>query len=333
MTAQRFFPAIVSTLCILLGVVSVSPAQAQNRQEKAEALVRDATETLVYFTNTPEFSGLWENAVDAKAMVIVPASYRAGFLFGGSGGKGVMVARNADGSWSGPTFLSIGSVSFGLQAGGEVSEVVLLAMTERGKEGLLASSMKLGGDVTIAAGPVGLGAPAQTVDILAFARTRGLYGGISLEGSILDTKKRWNRAYYGADVSALDVVFRGVEDNPASIPLREAALALSSRSNRSRAISQAVGQSGSQRPPLPDPATLTPPAGRIYTAPGQTQQQGEIVSGSSVYGAPGQPSRTGPAPATNGTIPVLRGGSSVAPRYEDDPAYEDASGGAPLKRP
>ncbi|MEL6378586.1 MAG: lipid-binding SYLF domain-containing protein [Pseudomonadota bacterium] len=326
MTGTRLFPVLLTFLSILLTTAFVCPAHAQSRREKAEELVRDATETLIYFANTPEFSGLWDSAVDAKAMVVVPASYRAGFLFGGSGGKAVMVARNADGSWSGPTFLSIGSVSFGLQAGGEVSEIVLLAMTDRGKEGLLASSVKLGGDVTIAAGPVGLGAKAQTVDVLAFARTRGLYGGISLEGSILDTKKRWNRAYYGADVSALDVVFRGVEDNPVSIPLREAALALSSRSNRSRAISQAADQSVPGRAPLPDAATLTPPAGRIYTAPGQRQGQAQPIRGT----PSDNPSS---APVTSGSIPALRGGVPVEPRYEDDPIYEDVSGGAPLKRP
>ena len=302
-----FWLKLAAALTALM--ISPFPVHAQSRQQNAEELVRDATKTLTYFANTREFSGLWDTAADARAMVIIPASYRAGFLFGGSGGNGVMVARNKDGSWSGPTFLSVGSVSFGLQAGGEVSEIVLLAMTDRGKEGLLASSVKLGGDVTIAAGPVGIGAKAQTVDILAFARTRGLYGGLSLEGSILDTKKRWNRAYYGADVSAVDVVYRGVEDNPVSIPLRQAALELSSRARGSSPDVQSVTNEPN-RPALADPTKVTPPTGRVYTAPGQA------APSSDPQRIPNQ-------------LPVLDGAPDQAPIYEDDPAY----GGAPLRRP
>lgn len=310
-------------------------AQAQDRKQKAEALVGRATESLQYFASRSTYRGLWQTADDAKAMVIIPKSYRAGFLFGGSGGTAVVIARNNDGSWSGPTFMSVGSFSFGLQAGGEVSEIVLLAMTERGKEGLLSSSVKLGGDMTIAAGPVGLGAKAKTADILAFSRSRGLYGGLSLEGSILDTKKRWNRAYYGADVTAVDVVYKGVRDNPVSLPLRQAAYDLSTRS-----VARPVDQSGvlTNRSPeaqqLAKPTQVIPPAGRVYSAPGQIQspQPGTVGTSDEPY-RPYDNRQYAPTdqlvtPARTSTLPPLEGAPIDEPIiYEDDEAF-----GVPLQR-
>ena len=95
-----------------------------------------------YFANDSAYEPLWNTAGDAKAMVIIPRSYRGGFIFGASGGNAVMVARNDDGSWSEPTFFTIGSVSFGLQIGGEASETILLVMTKRGMEQLLSTNVK-----------------------------------------------------------------------------------------------------------------------------------------------------------------------------------------------
>lgn len=213
---------------LFIALVS-QPALSADRKEKSERLVRKAADSLRYFVEDSDFTGLWKTAENAHAIIIVPRSARAGFIFGGSAGDAVMVARNADGSWSGPTFLTLGSVSFGLQAGGEVSELVLLAMTNRGKERILSSNAKLGGDISIAAGPVGIGAKAKTADILAFSRSRGLYGGLSLEGSLLKIRHKLNHAYYGAAVTPVDIVYKGVQDNPSSLPLRDMALNLANR--------------------------------------------------------------------------------------------------------
>jgi len=172
----RLFKSLL-LICVSLSFL-VLPAQAYGKKEKAERLVQAATSTLTYFVDESSYSGLWDTADTAKAIVVVPNSYRGGFVFGGAAGNAVMIAKNDDGSWSGPTFLTIGSFSFGLQAGGEVSELVLLVMTNRGKEALLSTSVKLGADITVAAGPVGAGAKAKTADILAFSRSRGLYGGM-----------------------------------------------------------------------------------------------------------------------------------------------------------
>lgn len=202
--------------------VAATPASAGDKRQEAIELVTDASETTAYFANDTAFEPLWDLADQAKAMVIVPEAVRAGFIFGGSAGDAVMIARNDDGTWTQPTFLTVGSVSFGLQAGGEVSESILLVMTERGMEQLLSTSVKLGADLSIAAGSLGAGAKAQTTDIIAFSRSRGLYGGLSLEGAVLKTRRNWNKAYYNADVSPAEVIFRDDVYNPASAQLQNA---------------------------------------------------------------------------------------------------------------
>ena len=205
------------------------PAAAGDKREEAIDLVDDAAETLAYFSADSAFEPMWSLAESAKAIVIIPRSIRAGFIFGGSGGDAVMIARNKDNTWSQPTFYAIGSASFGFQAGAEFSEIVLLVMTQRGMEHLLSTSFKLGADASIAAGPIGAGAKAQTTDILAFSRSRGLYGGLSLEGAVIKTRKNFNRAYYNADVTAGEIVYRADVYNPASANLQTAAWRLANR--------------------------------------------------------------------------------------------------------
>ncbi|MEM9262335.1 MAG: lipid-binding SYLF domain-containing protein [Pseudomonadota bacterium] len=220
--------AIVASSVLVTGSV----ANAGDRRSDAAELVAEATNTVSYFSRDTAFKTMWDLADDAKAMVIIPEKIRAGFIIGGSAGDAVMVARNDDGSWSQPTFMTVGSVSFGFQAGAEASEIVLLVMSEDGKSALLGSSVKLGGDISIAAGPIGGGAKAQTTDILAFARSRGLYGGASLEGALLKTRKKLNEAYYGGPMSPGDVIFSNDAYNPASAPLQNAVAQLASRSSK-----------------------------------------------------------------------------------------------------
>ncbi len=210
-------------------LVAIAPAAAKPKAEKAAELVVEAADTVSYFANDSAFEPLWEMADDAKAMVIVPKSIRGGFILGASGGNAVMIARNEDGSWSEPTFLTIGSISFGFQAGLEGSETVLLVMTQRGMEHLLSTTVKLGADLSLAAGPIGAGAKAQTVDVLAFSRSRGLYGGVSLEGAILKSRHSWNEDYYQANVTPADIIYREKVSQPQSAVLQNAVWALAHR--------------------------------------------------------------------------------------------------------
>lgn len=210
-------------------LIAIAPAGAKPKGEKAADLVAKAADTVSYFANDSAFEPLWNTADSAKAMVIIPKSLRGGFIVGASGGNAVMIARNEDGSWSEPTFFTVGSISFGFQAGFEGSETILLVMTQRGMEHLLSTTVKLGADLSLAAGPIGAGAKAQTVDVLAFSRSRGLYGGVSLEGALLKSRSSWNSDYYNANVSPADIIYREKVSNPQSAVLQNAVWALAHR--------------------------------------------------------------------------------------------------------
>jgi lipid-binding SYLF domain-containing protein len=160
----------------------------------------------------------------AKGVFIAPEVLRAAFIFGGSGGSGVFMARTPDGrGWHGPAFYTLGGVSWGLQIGGDSSEVILLAMTDRGVNAFLSPNVKLGAGVSVAAGPVGGGASAATAnlsaDILSFSRSKGAYAGLSLDGAVVAPRGALNDSYYGKDVSPSDVLVRGAGRKPDSAAL------------------------------------------------------------------------------------------------------------------
>jgi lipid-binding SYLF domain-containing protein len=151
----------------------------------------------------------------ARAVLIAPEIVKAGWVFGGSGGRGVVYARDAQGKWAGPAFYNIGAASVGFQAGVSVSQTLTLVMTEKGLNTLLSNSVKLGGDASVAAGPVGAGANSDvTTDFVAFSRAKGLYGGLNLEGSVISPANDWNSTYYGKKVLPPDILVRGDTHNP-----------------------------------------------------------------------------------------------------------------------
>jgi lipid-binding SYLF domain-containing protein len=133
----------------------------------------------------------------ARAVMICPRVFRAGFLFGGQGGDCVLVARDGNGSWSSPAFYGMGSGSFGFQAGLQDSEVMMMILTDRGLRAAIGA------------------------DIVGFTRSRGLFAGIALSGSILSTHSDWNRAYYGKEEAAQQIVISMDANNPGASPLRE----------------------------------------------------------------------------------------------------------------
>jgi lipid-binding SYLF domain-containing protein len=121
----------------------------------------------------------------------------------------------------------MGAGSFGFQFGAQASEVVLLVLSQRGVESLLTSTFKLGGDVSVAVGPVGAGIEGSTAmnlsaDLLTFARAKGLFGGISLESAVIATRDEWNRDYYGKEVRPADILVKGAVMNPQSADLKAA---------------------------------------------------------------------------------------------------------------
>jgi len=191
----------------------------------AKQLVEKSKLTFDRFVGTKELGAFRDLLKKAKGVFISPQMLEGAFIFGVSGGSGVLVVRDSGaGSWNGPAFYTVGEVSFGFQAGGKASEVVMLAMTERGVHALLSPSVKLGADVGVAAGPVGAGASAATAnisaDILTFALSKGLYGGISLEGAVVAVRNEWNGAYYKKPgVTPTDILIRKDVNNPHSAKL------------------------------------------------------------------------------------------------------------------
>jgi lipid-binding SYLF domain-containing protein len=171
-------------------------ALAQSEQQK---LVDAADATLSHFLQDPDMTWLQQNIHRAKAVMIAPEVAKAGFIFGGSGGRAITLARDPkSGKWVGPAFYTLATASVGFQAGISVSEVVTLVMSEKGLNSLLAPSVKLGGDASVAAGPVGAGAKADVVsDFITFSRAKGIYGGLNLDGTVMSISDEWNEAYYG----------------------------------------------------------------------------------------------------------------------------------------
>ena len=217
----RMIGGVPAVLILVLALAAPAPAQENIEPQQ---IVDDASTAFGNLVADPNLSWFRDNLKNAKGVMIVPQLVKGGFFLGGSGGSGVVLAQDgARDGWSDPAFYTIGSVSFGLQFGGEVSEVAFLVMTEKGMDSMLETSFKLGGDVSIAAGPVGAGARAATADILAFSRSKGLFGGISLEGSIIGPQNEWNGAYYDTPgVQPIDILINDKVSNPGADPLRQA---------------------------------------------------------------------------------------------------------------
>lgn len=199
-----------------LFLVSATPARADAKDAAdAKAVVADADATLGNFIADPDMGWFRSHVNEAHGVFIVPSLLKAGFIFGGSGGTGVLLGRSEkDGTWSPPAFFTMGSASFGFAAGVEKAEVILMIMTPKGMDAMMSSSFKLGADTSVALGPVGAGAKAQTADVLAFSRAKGIYGGISIEGSVIEPRDSLNSGYYGKAARTVEIVVQRSVNNP-----------------------------------------------------------------------------------------------------------------------
>ena len=198
-------------------------AQADDAQE-ARQFVEKAKLSVEQFQTDSNMGALRDYSKKARGMLILPQMLRAAFIVGGSGGSGVLVARDQKtGRWHGPAFHTLGGASFGFQAGADAAEVIILAMTERGVTKLLSPQVKLGADISVAAGPVGAGAAAGTAglsaDLVSYSIAKGLYGGFSVDGSVVGVRTALNQAYYGKEVTPTDILIKGTVTNPHADPL------------------------------------------------------------------------------------------------------------------
>jgi len=219
----RAFAFAFATILAAMLLVAAAPGAMAANEEDAQGIVDKARVTLSAFMRDKDYGWLNANINKAKGVLIYPQVLKAGYILGGSGGTGVLLARDSKtGDWSNPAFYTLGSVSFGLQIGGEAAEVVVLVMSQKGVDALLTSKFKLGGDTSIALGPVGAGAKSSvTADFISFSKSKGLYAGLNLDGSYVSVRDSINKAYYGQPVTPVDIIVKGSVSNKGAIPLIE----------------------------------------------------------------------------------------------------------------
>ena len=195
---------------ILFLLMFASPLSANQQYTEAHVLVDNSLSTLQQFNADPNMQVVRDLSKRARGIIIIPQMLRGGLIVGGTGGSGIMFARDMKtGLWKGPAFYTLGSLTFGIQVGAEASQIVMFVMTERGLNSMLSSSFKLGADVTIAAGPVGGGAKAATADIVSYARSKGAFGGFTVDGGVMSTKDGWNNSYYDAVTNPQEILITG----------------------------------------------------------------------------------------------------------------------------
>jgi lipid-binding SYLF domain-containing protein len=216
---------LIGSALIIMGMLftTVSTVFAADEVE-AQGIVDKARVTFTGFMNDKNYTWLHQNLKNARGVLIYPQILKAGFFLGGSGGTGVLLVKDkSSGTWSQPAFYTMGSVTFGLQAGGEAAEVVMLVMSQKAVDSLYASSVKLGGDTSIALGPIGAGATGNvTADFISFAKSKGLFAGLNLQGSVIAVRDKLNHAYYRKTVSPLGIIVEKKASNKGADRLRVA---------------------------------------------------------------------------------------------------------------
>jgi len=218
---KKPFSYSMSILLVAVAVFS-APAWAADHEKDEDRLTNSGT-VLKEILDVPD--NIPQDLLDkAECVVVFPSVLKAAFIVGGSYGRGAMSCRRGRdfrGSWGAPTMMALEGGSFGFQIGGEATDFVLLVMNERGASGILTSKVKLGADASVAAGPVGRTASAETdatlrADILSYSRARGAFVGVALEGSTIRPDNGANKQIYGREVPAKQIVLSGQVAAPVS---------------------------------------------------------------------------------------------------------------------
>jgi lipid-binding SYLF domain-containing protein len=209
-----------SVFLVGLALVTATICAANNREQRR---LENSGVVMQEIMNTPE--NIPQVVLEkAECVIVFPSVLKAAFVVGASYGRGAMVCRTGEhfrGPWGAPAMFALEGGSFGFQIGGQATDLVLLIMNERGASSILNSKIKLGGDASVAAGPVGRDAAANTdaymrAEILSYSRTRGLFAGISLEGSSLRPDDDATADVYGRTLTAREIVLDGNFRVPAS---------------------------------------------------------------------------------------------------------------------
>jgi lipid-binding SYLF domain-containing protein len=210
---------------ILAGAAALAPAVAGAQKTGDADEVKRLTDSATVFGEimAAQDQSIPASILDkAEAIAVFPDTIKAGFVVGGMRGRGVLSAKNA-GAWSPPTFMTLTGGSIGLQIGGQAADLVLVIMQRRGLETLLKNQFKLGADASVAAGPVGRDAQAATdlqlrAEILSYSRARGLFAGVTVNGSTVRVDKDANQRFYGRTLEASDIVFGGKAPSRPPVP-------------------------------------------------------------------------------------------------------------------
>ena len=202
----RFSAALFLALFFIVALVGPSFAGVKER-EKIEQAILTLDEIMVI----PEKGIPPTLLANAEAIAIIPNVIKAGVIIAGRFGRGAMLIRDDNGNWGHPIFVTIGGGSLGFQVGAQSTDVVLVFKNRRGTDKIFKGNMTLGADAAAAAGPVGRRVEASTDEtfragILSYSRSRGLFAGVSLEGSVLSVDDEWNRGFYGRTVSPEDLI-------------------------------------------------------------------------------------------------------------------------------
>jgi SH3 domain-containing YSC84-like protein 1 len=207
----------VGVLC-LTSVLSTSAFAADT--EKLEQRIEAAHQVLHELMDTPDKGIPDDIAAKATCVAVIPGFKKGAFVVGAQYGQGVVTCRTGHG-WSAPAFIQMTGASFGLQAGGQATDLVLVAVTHEGFQRLLHDKVKLGGDVAVAAGPVGRNSQASTTELanagmLSYSRSQGVFAGVDLTGDVVNQNLNDTRAYYGKDIPYQKILTGAVPIRPSS---------------------------------------------------------------------------------------------------------------------
>jgi SH3 domain-containing YSC84-like protein 1 len=218
---------LLGTAAVLAGLGGTSSVLAQSPSDQ-QRLIDRARIVIEEFQADPNFVNVPIYVQNAYALLIVPDMLQGGLFIGAEHGVGVLVARDpVSGAWGDPAFYELWGGSLGLQIGGRSSDVIFTLMNAAAVDKLLTTSFKMGADASMAVGRIGAGVGAGTTirfgeDIYVFSRSRGLYGGLALDGSVVNERTEWNRAFYGAGVSARQILRGELPPQPGAAGLRQA---------------------------------------------------------------------------------------------------------------
>lgn len=222
--------ARVTAAALLAAAWMTSAAGAQKAPQGDEARrVAEATTVLEEIMSAEDKAIPRAIIEGTHGIAVFPSTIKAGFIVGGMRGRGILSVRSEKGTWSSPAFLTLTGGSIGLQIGGQAADIVLLMMNRRGIDNLVRNQFKIGADAGVAAGPVGRDAQAATdiqlrAQILSYSRSRGLFAGVTINGSTIRQDVDANERFYGLRYETKDVVFERLGGAPEPVPAWRSAL-------------------------------------------------------------------------------------------------------------